>query len=79
MKNHTEHRGHREKQRLSGSWYEKVDNEQVQTQYELTLPEFVSVRFSSLFFKFFSIFLLCSFMNQRFIADSVVDYPLIIG
>jgi hypothetical protein len=49
------------------------------TPYELTLPEFVSVRFSSLFFKCFSIFLLCSFMNQRFMADSVVDYPRITG
>gem|GEM_PF-6280873 len=32
-------------------WYEKkIDNELVRTPYELTLPEFVSVRFSSLFF-----------------------------
>jgi hypothetical protein len=44
-------------------WYEKIiNNELVRTPYELTLPEFVSVRFSSLFFSF-------SFMNQMFLTD----------
>src|SRR3989304_1699399 len=43
-------------------WYEKINNELVQTPNELTLSEFVSVRFSSLFFS-------GSFMNQGFIAD----------
>jgi len=35
----------------------KNNNELVRTPYELTLPEFVSVRFSSLFFS-------CSFMKR---------------
>ncbi len=48
MKNHREHRGHREKQQPSASRYEKINNELVQTPYELT--EFVSVRISSLFY-----------------------------
>ena len=43
-------------------WYEKINNELVRTPYELTLPEFVSVRFSSLFFS-------CLYMNQGFITD----------
>ncbi len=37
-------------------WYEKkINNELVLTPYELTLPEFVSVRFSSLFFSCYRI------------------------
>ena len=46
-------------------WYEKINNELGRTLYELTLPEFVSVRISSLFF-------LCSFMKHGFIADFAV-------
>jgi len=37
--------------------YEKINNELVRTRYELTLPEFVSVLISSLFFS-------CSFINE---------------
>lgn len=44
---------------------DKINNEIGRTQYELTLPEFVSVRKSSLFFSF-------SFINQRFKADFAV-------
>jgi hypothetical protein len=44
-------------------WYEKkINNELGRTQYELTLPEFVSVRKSSLFFS-------GSISNKRFITD----------
>ena len=53
FKNHREQRGHREKflsSVLSMSWYEEINNELLLTRYELTLPEFVSVRISSLFF-----------------------------
>ncbi len=42
-------------------WYEKINNELVRTPYELTLPEFVLVRFSSLFSRYF---ISCSFINQ---------------
>jgi hypothetical protein len=35
-------------------WHEKINNELIRTIYELTLPEFVSVRISSLFSIFFS-------------------------
>ena len=50
----------------SACWYEnKINDELGQTHNELTLPEFVSVRKSLLFFS-------CSFINQRFIADFVV-------
>jgi len=52
---------------------EKINNELVRTPYELTLLEFVSVRFSSLFYRCFLIFFSYSFMNQ-FIADSEVDF-----
>ena len=46
----------------------KINNEPVRTPYELTPPEFVSVRFSSVFFFMF-------IYEPQFIADSVVDYP----
>ena len=49
----------------SALWFEKINNELKRTPYELTLPEFVSVRISSVFF-------LCSFMKQGFIADFAV-------
>ena len=68
FKNHREQRGHREKflsSVLSMSWYEEINNELLRTRFELTLPEFVSVSFSSVFFSGL-------LMKQGFIADSVV-------
>jgi len=50
----------------------KINTEPVRTPYELTPPEFVSVRFSSVFFFMF-------FYEPQFIADSVVDNPYHIG
>ncbi len=68
LKNHRDHREKWQSPVFFECWYEnKINNELARTKYELTLPEFVSVRLCSLFFS-------CSFVNQRFIADSVVDY-----
>ncbi|MDP3105260.1 MAG: hypothetical protein Q8M95_11735 [Candidatus Methanoperedens sp.] len=53
---------------------EEPNNELVRTPYELTLPEFVSVRISSMLFVIFLEFFMFIYEPQ-FMADSVVDYP----
>ena len=57
-------------------WHEKINNELIRTTYELTLPEFVSVRISSLFSRCYLAGLLD--INSPYIAAFFRVHPRLI-